>query len=157
MVDGAAFEHEIEFPRLGARELGDVVADGLIVGEVELAAPAIELESERECASVGSARRSGPVSRSQMSPYRARTSSAASPSSSRAEASASAPFTSSLTRLVGASARTSAATSRRGAARSPFHSSESAGHAVQIAFCGAHSGGTEIDVSVTAALMTPYL
>ena len=48
LVDSAAFEHEIEFPGPVAGKLGDVVADGLIVGEVELAAPAIELEAERE-------------------------------------------------------------------------------------------------------------
>ena len=50
------------------------------------------------------------------------------------------------------SARTSAATSRRGARRSPFHCSGSAGQAVQMAFCGAHSAGTEI-CSVTPVRM----
>ena len=65
----------------------------------------------------------------------------------RADASASAPATSRRTRLDRPSARTSAATSRRGLARSPFHSSGSAGQAVQIAFCGAHSGGTEMAFS----------
>src|SRR5690242_9330007 len=52
LVDGASFEHEIEFPDPDARKLGDVVADDLIVGEVELAAPAIELEAEREFVAV---------------------------------------------------------------------------------------------------------
>ena len=48
LVDSATFEHEIEFSGLVAGKLGDAVADGLIVGEVELAAPSIELEAECE-------------------------------------------------------------------------------------------------------------
>ncbi len=54
MVDGAAFEHEVEFPRADARQLGDVVANGRVVGKVELAAPAIGHESQRDGALVAS-------------------------------------------------------------------------------------------------------
>jgi hypothetical protein len=49
-----------------------------------------------------------------------------------------------------------AATSRRGASRSPFHWLKLAGQAVHIAFCGAHSGATEIGLSVTETVMASF-
>ena len=55
------------------------------------------------------------------------------------------------------SARTMAATSRRGASRSPYQAAGLAGQAVQIAFCGAHSGASEIGLSVTEIVMSPLL
>src|SRR3990170_5611604 len=79
--------------------------------------------------------------------------SATPPTSARADASASTPAASKRTRFDRPSARTSAATSLRGLAKSPFHWSGSAGQAVQMAFCGAHSAGTEIVLSVTAISM----
>ena len=46
MIDGAAFEDEIETADGRLRKLGDVVADGRVVGKIVLAAPAVRLEAE---------------------------------------------------------------------------------------------------------------
>jgi hypothetical protein len=50
-----------------------------------------------------------------------------------------------------------AATSRRGEAKSPFHWALLAGQAVHIAFCGAHSGFSEIVLPVIEIVVMPPL
>ncbi len=71
------------------------------------------------------------------------------PMAARAVFSASAPLMSTRTVLpASANACTRAATSRRGLSRSPPHSSRLSGQAVQMAFCGAHSAGTLMLVSI---------
>ena len=157
MVDGAAFEHEVEFPRANARQLGDVVANGRVVGQVELAAPAVGLESERDRALLVPREDRAGVAQPDVAIARANELRGLRPARRGLTLPPRRRSTRRRTRLVGASARTSEATSRRGASRSPFHSLAEAGHAVQIAFCGAHSAGIEIDVSARGALMTPYL
>src|SRR4029079_9304913 len=47
MLNGAAFQHESEFADRRAGQVGNLVANWCIVGQVELASPAIALESER--------------------------------------------------------------------------------------------------------------
>ena len=59
MLDGAAFQHEIEFEGRRAGEQRDVVADRGVAGQVELAAPAIGPESQRNRRHARCGRRSG--------------------------------------------------------------------------------------------------
>ena len=53
MLDGAAFQHEVECADRRAGESRDVVADRGVAGQIELAAPAIGPESERDRAVLG--------------------------------------------------------------------------------------------------------
>ena len=46
LLDGAALEDEIEFAHRHAGKLGDVVADGRVLGQIELAAPTVGHESQ---------------------------------------------------------------------------------------------------------------
>ena len=126
-------------------------ADSRVVGQIVFAAPAVGLEAEARC--VPCPRPWRKSARCRAARYRhsapAR-SPPRSPNAACAEASASAPFTSTRTALA---ARESAHHGRHvaalGLARSPFQSSGSAGQAVQIAFCGAHSGGTAMSLSIS--------
>ena len=54
MLDGAPFQHEIELARRRAGEPRHLIADCGVVGKVELAAPTIGPESERDRAVLGS-------------------------------------------------------------------------------------------------------
>ena len=114
VVDRAAFEHEVEAADGRAGEARDVVADGGVVGQVVLAAPAVGLEAQRDGA-VGRARkdRSG-VAQPDVAVARGHEL-GGSPTAARAEASASAPLTSRRTGLPLAQAR-APAPPRRGAA-----------------------------------------
>ena len=59
LLDGAALEDEIEFADRRAGKLGDVVADGGVLGQIELAAPTVGHESARPPGRVRRGQRSG--------------------------------------------------------------------------------------------------
>ena len=52
MIDGAAFQNKFEAQNRPTSEAGDVVADRRVVGQIELAAPAVGLEPESDRAVV---------------------------------------------------------------------------------------------------------
>ena len=137
---------------------GDVVADRRIVGQVELAAPAIGLEPERDRAVVAPREDRAGVAEPDIAVARRNEVSAAPP-----ERGTSGGFS------LGAIDQQPHAVSVRKRAHHGRHvaprrfeiavplAAGLAGQAVQIAFCGAHSGASEIGLSVTETVMSPLL
>ena len=99
MVDGAAFQHEVEAANGRRGEARDVVADGRVVGKVVFAAPAVGREAQGDLAAGGRGENRTCVAKPDIA-VTSRDELGAPLSAARADCSASSPFTSSRTVLL---------------------------------------------------------